>query len=223
MKKLMVLVLVVLIASTGIGQAQDSEKLKSTYPHAPKEAVAEDSTKKFLPIESQQAGPENPTKAYFYKRQRLENFQQLKEVIHPLNDPEASHLLESSASKDSVAAVLDIVGGLLVVGGFVYLFTAPGTPKTNSTYIPTPGPPGSQSGGLTINSSSYSLDEAPTWILGISGGIVVVVGLVFGEDAGQCRRDAVKRYNHVIESDQNLSMILLPHTNLPGLELTQRF
>ena len=212
----MVFVLIALMASGGIGRAQEYQKEgpKSHNAHPRKKPAAEPSPeKKFTPIEVQQAGPGNETiHAYFYKGQRFQNFQQLKEVIDSLNDPEASRLLKSSANKESTGTILNVGGGLLVVGALVYAFVAPGT-----TTASTEGP------FMRTVTNVTPPDQAPSWILGISGGFMALIGLFIEGDAGQCQHAAVMRYNHQIESDQNLSMILLPQTGSPGLELTQRF
>jgi hypothetical protein len=208
MRKLTVLVLVVLMATWGMGNAQDNEDLGSDILHPRKKlGTKSDSEKKPLPIEIQQSGTDKkPAQDYYYNGTRLQSFEQFKIVIDPLNDPETNRLLQDSANKESEGMVFIVGGGLMFAGGFIYALAASVAKTSNGPFAPV-----------------QITDLTPYWVLGCSGGLVALIGAILKGDAGQCRRDAVMRYNHLVEQDQNLSMILLSPTGLPGLELTKRF
>ena len=170
---------------------------------------------KFTPIQILRKGTEKrPTAGYFHDGVELNNFDQLKAVIDPLNDPEASRLLKTSAGRDSLGAGVLVVGGLLAISAGIYGITAEGKTTTSG------------GGGFPYSfptTTTTPPDETPLYVLGISGVGLALIGLALEEDGANCRIKAVKRYNQVVEPDQNLSMFLTPGQHLPGLEWTGRF
>ncbi len=178
------------------------DKLRSQSLHA----------QNFAPIETRRGGTDiHPTEDYYWQGAKVETFEELKMVIVPLHDPEAIHLLNESADKESAGFVLMGGGAALCLGGALYMILATGSTTTEA------GPLG----------EVYTLTSPPDltlgWILGGVGVVAGTLGIFFEMDSGQDRHDAIQRYNRLVEPDQNLSMILIPRTELPGLAYIRRF
>ncbi len=218
MNRALVLILVAILLSQGMVYAQDqSEPSKNTNissaPLTPPQPITPQNLK---PIEFQQTGTDKkPSEDLYYQGRQLQNYEQIKAVIDPLNDPEASRLLKTAAGQKSLSDVFDIAGGLLVVGGVVYYATASGTSKTTANNAPFPVP---------LTTTTYTPpDTTLAWVMGGAGGALAIIGLILEGNASQNLHGAVIRYNHLVAPDKNLSMMLMPQMNLPGLVFIQRF
>ena len=208
MKKVLLGFLVLILLPMG-GFAQTAQ---DDYHPTRGKSVDKLKAKKFSPIEMRFGGTDKkPTQDFYYEGSKLESTQQLKAVIDPLNDFEASNLLNAAERKKSLGTVFMIAGAVFVVGGGIYAITATGAPTTFYGFFGDPH--------ITYSQPDLTL----SWVLGGAGVLAGIIGVALEGDGGQCRQDAVQRYNHLIEPDQNLSMMLLPQTNSPGLQWIQRF
>ncbi len=168
--------------------------------------------RKFTPIEIRTAGPDTrPSQDYYYNGTKLETFEQLKIVIAPIRDTQAVHFLNVSADQELTGIMMIAGGAALCLGVALYAVLATGSFQTEVSPL----------GQVYILHSPADL--IPDWVLGGTEALAGPIGIVLELDAGQNRQNAVLRYNYLVESDSNLSMIPLTHTALPGLELTQRF
>ncbi len=227
MRELMVLVLVAVMATWGIGNAQDNadQKLNPSPVNPEKKPDAPDVQQKPSLIEIRQVGTDKkPAQEYYYEGKQLKSYQDFKTILTPLNDTEANRLLGASSSQETLGVVV-IVGGCLLVGsGILYGLTATGSTQTHTTTLPFEGPPGSTGSGLTFsNTTTTPADTTLAWVLGGAGLALDLLGFTIVDGAEQNRKNAVTRYNHLIDSDPGFSMILLPHSDIPVLQMTQRF
>ena len=213
----MVLILVGLLLSSGMVYAQDKPELSksTTAPSAQLNPPQPVTPQNLSPIEFKQTGTDKkPSEEFYYEGHRLQNYQQIKAVIVPLNDTEANRLLKTASSQNSTGDVFEIGAGLLVVGGVVYYATATGTSTTTTGTFH----------GVPLSSTIYTPpNETLAWVMGGAGGALAIIGLILEGNASQNLHGAVIHYNHLVAPEQNLSMILMPQTNLPGLAFSQRF
>ena len=142
------------------------------------------------PILITQAGTDkNPTEIYYYHDTRLDGYPQFEDVIDPLHDTEASHLLRDSEKTETGAMASLVVGGLSVAGGIVYFVAA--QPTTQMV------------GGLFGLPLIKPADATPGLILCGAGVALGLVGGLLDGESGKEKRDAVMRYDHLIGQDQN--------------------
>jgi hypothetical protein len=146
--------------------------------------------------------------SYSYKGSPLSGQKDFERVIYPLNDPEADNLLQSAANKDGWGQGFLWGGVALETAGWVD-FTV------------------EMLGMESTDSSGHVTDHVPNMVpstLMILGGAGAIVKGVFTQmDAGTDRANAVERYNSVVQSNDNLSMMFLPNTQTVGLSLTHAF
>jgi len=213
MNKPIVLALVLLVAAQGIGYGEDNNKPFGTQSEK-KEDSHSVSEKKFTPIEVRK---ESHKKApdYYYEGIPLKNLEVFKAVIDPLNDPEASRLLNSFANNDSIGTVFIVVGGLLCASGIIYLAATHETQSWGYYY----GPSGYSESTL----ATIPPDRTPVLIMGVGGLSCLIFSVILKDEAASCRQKAVERYNHVVESEQDLSLFLVPDLTSPTLRLAWHF
>lgn len=81
--------------------------------------------------------------------------------------------------------------------------------------------------GTTTDSSGHMVDHDPNVIpsvVMVLGGVGIFLKGIFTQmDASTDRANAVARYNTVVQSNQDLSMMIQPENNGVGLNLTQTF
>jgi len=209
----LLLALMMAVWSSGNGQENKKEGPDVAQKAPSKKKTLKDSPPPKLElIEIRSSGPgRQPSPAYYMDDQKLESLSQLQAVIDPLKDREASRLLSDSESRSTLGKVLIVCGGSLCVGGVIYGITAASTTTTET------GPYG------TPYDVSTPSDSTPFWLLGGAGAGVILLGLIAEGDGEHNRQAAVERYNHLVQGDKDLSMLLLPVPGSPRLELTQRF
>jgi len=146
---------------------------------------------------------------YSFKGTPLEGQKDFERVIQPLGDPEADGLLRSAADQD------DWGQGLL--WGGIAVETAGWTDFAVEM----------MDMGTSTDSSGRIIDHDPNMVpstIMILGGVGLILKGVFTQlDADNDRAGAVARYNAVVQSDQKLSMMVLPGSQAVGLGFTQAF
>ncbi len=146
--------------------------------------------------------------SYSYKGSPLTDTKDFERVISPLKDPEADSLLQSAADEDG--------WGQGFLWGGIALEAAGWTDFTVEML-----------GMESTDASGHITDHVPNMVpstLMILGGVGAILKGVFTQiDATTDRASAVERYNAVVQTDNNLSMMVLPGTQAVGLSLTQAF
>ncbi len=127
------------------------------------------------------------TSRYVYEGEPLEGDPQIKAIVSRLNDPPTNQLIDSAMVQQTAGTVLDVVGGLSVLGGIIYAVAAKGAPVTNGYF---PG------GGAIV--SNNPPDLTPSWIMGGAGAGMVLAAFFLEDGAGQNRYQAVTRYDQMI-------------------------
>jgi hypothetical protein len=146
--------------------------------------------------------------SYSYKGSPLSNPKDFERVIYPLNDPEANNLLNSAANKDGWGQGF-LWGGVAVEAAGWTDFTVEmlGMESTDS------------SGNVT----EHTPNVVPSMVMVLGGVGLILKGVFTQMDAGTDRANAVQRYNSVVQSNTDLSMMVQPDTQAVGLNLTQTF
>jgi hypothetical protein len=220
MRKLMALILVILVSpGMSLAQALSGAPTPAVPQHKTRRKKAAISAPKFAPINVNEqsyeyydadAGWTDATAvSYSYKGSSLEEPKDFERVITPLNDPLADDLLRSAADKDGWGQGL-LWGGIAVdtAGWTDFAIEMAGL-------------------GTTADSSGHITDHEPNMapsVLMVLGGVGLILKGVFTQwDAANDRAGAVDRYNTVVQSGKNLSMMVLPNTRTVGLGFTQTF
>jgi len=220
MRKLMALILVILVSPVmSFAQALSGAPTPTVAQHKMRRKKVSISEPKFAPIDVNEqsyeyydadAGWTDATAiSYSYRESSLEEPKDFERVITPLNDPLANGLLHSAADKDG--------WGQGLLWGGVVVETAGWTDFTLEMLDL----------GTYADSSGHNTDHNPNMVpstLMILGGVGLILKGVFTQlDAATDRANAVDRYNTVVQSGKNLSMMLLPNTQAVGLGFTQTF
>lgn len=146
---------------------------------------------------------------YSYHGITLTKQKDFEDVIKPLNDPTANGLLGSAADKDAWGTGF-LWGGVAVEAAGWTDFTIE---MVNM--------------GTSTNSSGQMVDHEPNMlpsVIMILGGVGAILDCVFTQmNADTDRASAADRYNKVVQSGSDLSMMLMPDTKTVGLGFTQAF
>ncbi len=190
-----------LLMTAGICSAQTDEDTSS-----PPTAIA--GKTQFQPIEIQTFGwGRHATNGFYYNGLPLQNLQQYEAVIDPIGDAQASQLIRTSGSEDTLGMVTLVGGILLDTAGWTDFCIEMVNMDSN------PG-----AGGI-----NKGFDLGPSIAMICAGSVGILVGAVVTSDAANDRYNAVNRYNYVVQQDKSVSFMLMPNTNQPGLAFTQRF
>jgi predicted small lipoprotein YifL len=205
MRKLISSILVILMLTAGTGWAQTAPG----NPPAGKFAPIDVNEQTFPYYDADTGWSTATSTSYSYQGMALTQPKDFERVIKPLNDPTANDLLRSGADKDAWGQGL-IWGGVAVeVAGWTD-FTVE---MLNM--------------GTTTDSSGHMVDHDPNVIpsvVMVLGGVGIFLKGIFTQmDASTDRANAVARYNTVVQSNQDLSMMIQPENNGVGLNLTQTF
>jgi hypothetical protein len=180
-------------------------------PAAPVPAVDAVGTA-FTPIDveygtywDENSGPYTAVSGYSHDGKPLTRLSQFKAVIEPLDDRQATQMLERASTMQVGGVTMVVVGAAACVGGLGNLLyqVAGETSSTDSTDGPNLLPFAVLFGGGTL--------------LWVGGAVIALVG------DGNVRPKAVERYNTVVEGMKNLSLMQLPDSKRMGLAYTQRF
>lgn len=139
--------------------------------------------------------------SYSYQGITLSDPKDFERVIYPLNDPEANNLLGSAANKDGWGQGF-LWGGVAVEAAGWTDFTVE---------------------MINMDSSPNGPNMLPSIVMVLGGVGLILKGVFTQMDAGTDRANAVYRYNSVLQSNNDLSMMVLPGTQAVGLNLTQTF
>jgi len=200
-------VLMMLLAAAGVCRAQDDDSA-STQPTP---TTASGKTQ-FKPIEIQTFGwGRHASNGFYYNGLPLNSLQQYEAVIDPLGDAQASQLLRSAGSEDTIGTVT-LVGGIL-------LETAGWTDFCIEMINMGSGMTAASNAGTTYAGPNLG----PSIILICAGTAGWLVGAIVQGDAGNDRYNAVNRYNYVVQQNQSMSFMMLPNSDQPALAFTQRF
>jgi hypothetical protein len=140
--------------------------------------------------------------SYSYKGSTLSDPKDFERVIYPLQDPQADSLLQSAANEDGWGQGFLWGGIALEAAGWTDFTVEMLNMDTPPDHVP---------------------NMVPSTLM-ILGGVGAIVKGVFTQiDASTDRASAVERYNAVVQTDNNLSMMVMPGTQAVGLSLTQAF
>ncbi len=117
---------------------------------------------------------------YYYLGVDVKGYDGLKNIISPLNDPEASRLLTNSRDENQTGAIFTVGGLAMMVGGVVIAGVDPNAQK-NPDVID-----GQETAGLVVSA------------VGLVG---AVVGAFKITDSKADEFNAVQRYNEVVHGD----------------------
>jgi hypothetical protein len=221
MRKILIIILAILMVSPGAIWAQSQpgnpptpavskakKKLKNTAQPKAKFTPIDVEEHSFEYYDADSGWSVATATSYSYKGSNLSDPKDFERVIYPLNDPEANNFLRSAADKDGWGQGL-LWGGIAVetAGWTDFTVEMLGMESTDS------------SGHVT----EHTPNVLPSIVMVLGGVGFILKGVFTQMDAGTDRANAVERYNSVVQSDNNLSMMVLPGTQAVGLSLTQTF
>jgi membrane-associated protease RseP (regulator of RpoE activity) len=166
----------------------------------------------FTPIEveygtywDENTGPYTAISGYSHDGKPLTDLNQFRQVIEPLDDPQATHLLERASNLQTGGMVMIGVGVVSCMGGLANLFYQVSTENGSSS---------AEDGPNLLPFAVFFGGGTLLWVGGM------VTALVGGNNE---RPKAVERYNQVVEGMKNLSLMEMPDSKRMGLAYTQRF
>jgi hypothetical protein len=136
----------------------------------------------------------------------LTSAKDFEQVIYPLNDSQANQLLHSAAAKDRLKIATICAGALLEVAGWTDFAIQMMQPASAS------------------NSQSGKVSQALNMV-GVTGLVLGGVATIIGGaliDSPMERIKAAERYNSVVQSKVNLSILYVPNKNAMGLNFAIR-
>ncbi len=161
--------------------------------------------------------------SFTYEGTVLQSYDQLESVINPLQDPQATHLIE--AAKDEEAVGWGLIGGgaaAVVIGTIDMIGRLSANYQANVNSQNQSFNNFQATGNLTTPTQTQP-DLTVDVIAELIGAGMGLAGLALETNAINDRYSAVTRYNYVVKDENPVSFLVEPGPHQVELGLVQRF
>jgi hypothetical protein len=181
---------------------------QASSPQASPTEVSAPETRKFQPIDTGLDVYSDGTVgiSYSYQGKALNGFQDYANIIYPLNDAKSTNLLKGSQTEDLLAW-----GSILVGLGLDAYYLVDVLNKVDN-YT-----------NNFNNSNSLGPDIAGDTIFIVAGSVLESASAIFFLASQGDFNHAIRRYNKLIQKQDQVSLYFSPNPNRPELGLVQRF